>query len=82
MLKGYPNKYIRDSEIENLPKIKVDMNNQIFHAGTYEKDKKIFSKGGRVLNITSMADKMIDAKNNSIDILKKLIGKMAFIEMI
>ncbi len=76
--KGYPNKYIRDSEIENLPKIKVDMNNQIFHAGTYEKDKKIFSKGGRVLNITSMSDKMIDAKNNSIDILKKIDWKDGF----
>ena len=76
--KGYPNKYIQDSEIENLPKIKVDMNNQIFHAGTYEKDKKIFSKGGRVLNITSMADKMIDAKNNSIDILKKIDWKDGF----
>ncbi len=76
--KGYPNKYIQDSEIENLTKIKVDMNNQIFHAGTYEKDKKIFSKGGRVLNITSMADKMIDAKNNSIDILKKIDWKDGF----
>ena len=54
------------------------MNNQIFHAGTYEKDKKIFSKGGRVLNITSMADKMIDAKNNSIDILKKIDWKDGF----
>ncbi len=76
--KGYPNKYIQDSEIENLPKIKVDMNNQIFHAGTYKKDKKIFSKGGRVLNITSMSDKMIDAKNNSIDILKKIDWKDGF----
>ena len=36
--KGYPSSYIKDSEIKNLSKILSDKNNQIFHAGTYEKN--------------------------------------------
>ena len=31
-------------------KIKLDNSNYLFHAGTKEKDKKIFAIGGRVLN--------------------------------
>ena len=52
--KGYPNNYIKNSEIKNLSSIISDKNNQIFHAGTYKKNNKIFSNGGRVLNITSL----------------------------
>ena len=39
--KGYPSNYIKDSEIKNLSRILTDENNQIFHAGTYEKSNKI-----------------------------------------
>ena len=49
----------------------MDENNQIFHAGTYEKDNKIFSNGGRVLNITSKAKELIEARNRSLTKLKK-----------
>jgi phosphoribosylamine--glycine ligase len=52
--KGYPSRYIKNSEIKNLSKIVVNENNQIFHAGTYKKKNKIYSDGGRVLNITSL----------------------------
>ena len=57
--KGYPSNYIKNSEIKNLMNLQNNENNQIFHAGTYEKDSKIFSKGGRVLNITSFSENLL-----------------------
>ena len=69
---GYPGDYVRDKEIHNLSKIISDENNQIFHAGTYEKDNKIFSKGGRVLNITCSAKNLRKARDQSLVNLKKI----------
>ena len=70
--KGYPNNYIKDSEIKNLSKILPDKNNQIFHAGTYEKNNKIYSSGGRVLNITAMSESLAEARNISIRNINKI----------
>ena len=70
--KGYPSSYIKDSEIKNLSKILSDKNNQIFHAGTYEKNGKIFSKSGRVLNITSLSRHLKEARDKSLDNLNKI----------
>ena len=70
--KGYPSSYIKDSEIKNLSKILSDKNNQIFHAGTYEKNGKIFSRSGRVLNITSLSRHLEEARNKSLDNLNKI----------
>lgn len=70
--KGYPNNYIKNSEIKNLSSIISDKNNQIFHAGTYKKNNKIFSNGGRVLNITSVAENLSRARDQSLMNLKKI----------
>ena len=70
--KGYPSNYIKDSEIKNLPKIKMGKNTQIFHAGTYEKNNKIYSCGGRVLNITSQSKSLVEARNKSLTNIKKI----------
>ena len=70
--KGYPSNYIKDSEIKNLSDILSDKNNQIFHAGTYEKNGKIFSKGGRVLNITSLSKHLGEARDKSLAKLNKI----------
>ena len=70
--KGYPSFYIKDTEIKNLSNILTDENNQIFHAGTYEKNNKIYSNGGRVLNITSVSKSMIEARHQSITIINKI----------
>ena len=76
--KGYPSNYIKNSEIKNLMNLQNNENNQIFHAGTYEKDSKIFSKGGRVLNITSFSENLLEARNNVLDNIKKINWKDGF----
>ena len=70
--KGYPFKYIKNTEIKNLSDILIDKNNQIFHAGTYEKNNKIYSNGGRVLNITSLSKNLVEARKKSLDTLVKI----------
>jgi phosphoribosylamine--glycine ligase len=70
--KGYPSNYIKNSEIKNLNNILIDRNNQIFHASTYKKKNKIYSNGGRVLNITSSAENLISARKKSISNIKKI----------
>ena len=70
--KGYPLKYIKDSEIKNLSNFISDKNNQIFHAGTYEKDNKIYSNGGRVLNITSSSESLIQARDKSLSNINRI----------
>ena len=70
--KGYPSNYIKDSEIKNLSSILTDENNQIFHAGTYEKNNKIYSTGGRVLNITSSSESLAEARDKSLNKINKI----------
>ena len=70
--KGYPSNYIKDSEIKNLSNVFTDKNNQIFHAGTYEKNNKIYSSGGRVLNITSSSESLTEARNESLNNIDKI----------
>ena len=70
--KGYPSNYIKDSEIKNLSNIVTDKNNQIFHAGTYEKNNKIYSNGGRVLNITSLSENLNKARDKSLNNIDKI----------
>ena len=70
--KGYPSNYIKNSEIKNLSHILSNEDNQIFHAGTYMKDNKIYSMGGRVLNVTSSSESLIEARNNSLKSINKI----------
>jgi len=70
--KGYPFNYIKDSEIKNLSSVLSDKNNQIFHAGTYEKNNKIYSNGGRVLNITSSSKSLVSARDKSLTNIDKI----------
>ena len=70
--KGYPFNYIKNSEIKNLFNILENENNQIFHAGTYLKNNKIYSAGGRVLNITSSSESLIKARNKCLENIRKI----------
>ena len=70
--KGYPSNYIKNSEIKNLSNVLSDDDNQIFHAGTYIKDNKIYSIGGRVLNVTSSSESLVKARNKSLENINKI----------
>ncbi len=70
--KGYPNKFDKDVEIENLDKIKLKKNEYLFHAGTSKKNDKIYAVGGRVLNFISLSKDLGTARENIINNLKEL----------
>ena len=70
--KGYPDTFKKNVEIENLDKINLNSDNYLFHAGTSEKDKKIYAVGGRVLNFVSLSDNFKNSKNNIEKNLDKL----------
>ncbi len=76
--KGYPGNYKKDSEIKNLDKMDTNKNNQLFHAGTYEKNKKIYSNGGRVLNVTCLEKNLVLARNKCLDNLKTISWDYGF----
>jgi len=52
---GYPDSYKKGAEI-NLSKLDNIENVNIFHAGTIKENNKLLSNGGRVLNITAIAN--------------------------
>ena len=70
--KGYPDKFKKNIEINNLNKIDLSDQDFLFHAGTIIKNDKIFSSGGRVLNFVSLSNNFIDAKKNIIKKISKL----------
>ena len=71
---GYPGKYSTGMEIFGLDKIN---NNIVFHAGTQIKNNKVYSSGGRVLNIVSIQD---DLKSSIVEAYQ-LVNKIQFDKM-
>tara|TARA_Y100001980_G_C14542510_1_gene320898 strand:- start:973 stop:2238 length:1266 start_codon:yes stop_codon:yes gene_type:complete len=70
--KGYPENYKKEVEIENLNKIDLNNEDYLFHAGTLEREGKIFSIGGRVLNFVSLSNEFINAREKINNYLNKL----------
>ena len=70
--KGYPEKYNTLTEIKNIESLKINDQEQLFHAGTISKDNKILSNGGRVLNATCIGNTLEDAKNKANAMLEKI----------
>ena len=67
--KGYPDKFDKNIEIENIKNIKLNSNEHLFHAGTSKNKGKTYAIGGRVLNFVSVSDNFSEAKK---DILKNI----------
>ncbi len=76
--KGYPEEFKKNIEIQNLDLVTQDSENYLFHAGTLKKDKKIYSIGGRVLNLVSLSNEFKTARDNILYKLKKLNWKNGF----
>jgi phosphoribosylamine--glycine ligase len=75
---GYPDKYKKNIEIENLDKLKLDDDNLLFHAGTKINNYKTFATGGRVLNFVSFGNNFKIAKKNVYSNLEKINWKYGF----
>ena len=71
---GYPEAYEKGKLISGLETIK---NSIVFHAGTKINDNSIVTNGGRVIAVTSLADSMPEALNQSY----KTIGSIHFEKM-
>jgi phosphoribosylamine--glycine ligase len=69
--KGYPESFEKFKEIKNLPN-NQEKNIQIFHAGTTEKNGKILSNGGRVLNATVMLSDLKSSRKKALELLDDL----------
>ena len=70
--KGYPDKYKNSILINNLDQIILKSNQKIYHAGTKNKKNNIFSNGGRVLNFVSLSNNFKEARDNNIEMIKKI----------
>ena len=70
--KGYPEKFKKNIEIKNLSKIKLDQDEYLFHAGTIDKESRVFAVGGRVLNFISLSENLTSARDKVINKIDKL----------
>ncbi|MDA7715674.1 phosphoribosylamine--glycine ligase [Pelagibacteraceae bacterium] len=76
--KGYPGKYKKDLQIDNIHKVKLSESDYIYHAGTKYVHNQIKSNGGRVLNITSVGNSFFNIRRKIISNIKKLNWKNGF----
>ena len=76
--KGYPAKYKKNININNLDKINIKSNEFIFHAGTKLNSGKLVSNGGRVLNITASGKSFLKIRKNIIKLINKINWKHGF----
>lgn len=70
--KGYPTNVKKGSVIRGLDKLEGIDGLKVFHAGTAEKDGKLIASGGRVLNVTAIAETVAEAQANAYDAVKKI----------
>ena len=76
--KGYPGKFKKNKLISNLNRIKINKNLFVFHAGTKDINNKLFSNGGRVLNITSTGKLYKKIRKNIIKTINSINWKHGF----
>ena len=76
--KGYPGKYHKNKLIKENKNFRIEKSSFIFHAGTKLIDNKLYSNGGRVLNITSTGKAFKLIRKRIIKILKNIKWKYGF----
>jgi phosphoribosylamine--glycine ligase len=63
--KGYPGAYCKGFEISGLEEAAKIEGVRIFHAGTEQRDGKIFATGGRVLDVTATGRNVAEARERA-----------------
>ncbi|PJR90326.1 phosphoribosylamine--glycine ligase [Ochrobactrum sp. 695/2009] len=69
---GYPSNVKKGSVIRGLDKLEGINGVKIFHAGTAQKDGNIIANGGRVLNVTAIADTVAEAQARAYEAVKRV----------
>ena len=75
---GYPDKYEKNVNIDQIRNIVLKNEEYIFHAGTKMEGNRYLASGGRVLNIVATTKEFSISKNKTIEILKTLNWKKGF----
>ena len=70
--KGYPDKFENNIEIKNLDTLETNFKNYVFHAGTKNINKIVYSNGGRVLNFVSVSNEYKDSRHKALEMINKL----------
>ena len=76
--KGYPEKFKKNVEIQNINNLETDHGEFCFHAGTLKRNEKIYAVGGRVLNFVSLSEDFSEARKNVINKINILNWKEGF----
>ena len=74
---GYPDEYKNNIEL-NISNLKLDKYEFLFHAGTKKTNDKIFSDGGRVLNVVIRSDQFKSARDKALSLLETINWKNGF----
>lgn len=69
---GYPQKPATGFEISGLANPVSDATSVVFHAGTTQKENKVFSSGGRVLNCVGIGNNLQTAIEQSYDLVNQI----------
>ncbi|MCH6203198.1 MULTISPECIES: phosphoribosylamine--glycine ligase [Brucella] len=69
---GYPSNVKKGSVIRDLDKLEGIDGVKVFHAGTAQKDGNIIANGGRVLNVTAIADTVAEAQARAYEAVKRV----------
>ena len=75
---GYPDKYEKNTNIDQIRNIILDNDEYIFHAGTKIEGNIYLATGGRVLNIVAITDEFSTSKDKTIKILETLNWEKGF----
>ncbi|MCX8063733.1 MAG: phosphoribosylamine--glycine ligase [Candidatus Hydrogenedentes bacterium] len=70
--RGYPGSYEKGMLITGIEEAERDPNVVVFHAGTSEKDGKLYTNGGRVLNVTSWDTNLKRATERAYSAVEKI----------
>ena len=76
--KGYPEKFKKNVEIQNINNLETDHGEFCFHAGTLKRNEKIYAVGGRVLNFVSLSEDFSEARKNVINKINIVNWKEGF----
>ncbi|MFN3871085.1 MAG: phosphoribosylamine--glycine ligase [Aquificaceae bacterium] len=70
--KGYPEKPEDGKEIKGLEEVESMEGVLVFHAGTEIREGKVFTKGGRVLNVCAWGKDLKEAQEKAYDVIKRI----------